>query len=90
MPLTLSDDTKAKALVSLKRYFDEQLEQELGDLQAGLLLEFILKEIGPSIYNGAIGDAEAFLRDRLADLEGACFMPEFGYWARGAGRRSSR
>jgi hypothetical protein len=43
-------------------------------------LEALLREIGPSIYNRAIGDAQVYLRDRVADLEGACYEKEFGYW----------
>jgi uncharacterized protein (DUF2164 family) len=62
----------------------------MGDLQAGLLLDFVLKEIAPSVYNAAITDAQTYLRDRVADLDGACVVPEFSYWPRGAARRPSR
>ena len=40
MAISLSDDTTKKALASLKRYFDEQRDEGLGDLQAHLLLEY--------------------------------------------------
>jgi uncharacterized protein (DUF2164 family) len=88
--ITLSDDTTRKALGSLKRYFDEQRDEELGDLQAHLLLEYIVEEIGPSIYNAALSDAQVYLRERLEDLDGACGVPEFGSWTKAQGRRSSR
>ena len=88
--ITLSEDARRKATASLKRYLAEELDQDVGDLKAGLLLEFILKEIGPSVYNGAIADAQTFLRDRVADLEGACSVPEFGYWPKATVRRPSR
>jgi uncharacterized protein (DUF2164 family) len=90
MPITLSDDATAKAIASIKRYTGEQLDQEVGDLQARLLLEFVLKEIGPSVYNAAIADAQTYFRDRVADLEGACYEPEFTYWPGASVRRSSR
>jgi uncharacterized protein (DUF2164 family) len=90
MPITLSDETSDRAVASLKRYFNEELETELGDLKARLLLDFLLKEIAPSIYNAAVADAQTYLRDRLADLEGACFEPEFGYWPRSVNRRGSK
>jgi uncharacterized protein (DUF2164 family) len=88
--ITLSDDTTRKALASLKRYFDEQREEALGDLQAHLLLEYFVEEVGPSIYNAALADAQAYLRERLDDLDGACGVPEFGYWTRGQSRRGTR
>jgi len=90
MPATLSDEATERAIASIRRYFAEQLDQELGELPARLLLEFVLKEIAPSVYNAAIADAQVYLRDRIADLDGACFAPEFTYWPRGMGRRSSR
>ena len=90
MMITLSEDVRRQATASLKRYLAEELDQDVGDLKAGLLLEFILKEIAPSVYNGAIADAQIFLRDRVADLEGACSVPEFGYWPKSTVRRASR
>ena len=80
MAITLTADDRKQALASIKRYFAESWEQEVGDLKADLLLDFLLREIGPSIYNRAIGDAQVFLRDRVADLEGACYEKEFAYW----------
>jgi uncharacterized protein (DUF2164 family) len=90
MTPTLSDDDSARAVASIRRYCDEQLDQEVGELQARLLLEFFLKEIAPSVYNAAIADAQVWLRERVSDLEGACYAPEFGYWPKSTGRRPSR
>lgn len=87
MTLELPEQTRAQSVASIKRYFVEELDQEIGDLKAGLVLDFILKEIGPSIYNAAIADAQAYLRDRVADLDGACSAPEFAYWPASAAKR---
>jgi uncharacterized protein (DUF2164 family) len=70
--------------------FTEQLDEEVGELQARLLLEFVLKEIAPSVYNAAIADAQIYLRDRVADLDGACFEPEFAYWPQNTAKRPRR
>jgi uncharacterized protein (DUF2164 family) len=90
MPITLDKETTNRSLSSLRRYCAEELDLELRELPAELFLEFILKEIGPSIYNSAMGDAQSFLRDRVADLEDACHEPEFQYWERSAGKRGPR
>ena len=71
-----------QAIASIRRYFADELDQDIGDLKARLVLEFILKEIAPSVYNSAIADAQTYLRDRVADLEGACSAPEFAFWDR--------
>ncbi len=80
MAIELSEDNKKQLIASIKRYFEENMEDEIGDLKAGLLLDYFLKEIGPTVYNQAIADAAAFFRDRAADLDASCYEVEFGYW----------
>ena len=90
MAIELTAEQKKRALASIKTFASQELDQDLGDLKAGLVLEFVLKEIAPSVYNQAIADAQAYLRDRIADLEGVCYHGEFAYWPKGAVRRSAR
>lgn len=89
MTIELPDPARADAVASLKRYFDENFEP-LGDLPAGLLLNYILEEIGPAIYNRAIHDAQARLTQRVADLDGELYVDEFQYWPRRAAKRKPR
>jgi uncharacterized protein (DUF2164 family) len=86
MAITLSPDTRKPLLASIKRYLAENLDQDVGDLQAGLLLDYFLKEIGPSVYNRAIHDAQTYMQERLTDLEGVCFEKEFDYWTERASK----
>jgi uncharacterized protein (DUF2164 family) len=78
--IAITKDVKVQSLASIKRYFTENMEEEIGDLRAMLLLEFFVSEIGPSIYNQAIADAQVFLQEKIADLEGSCYEPEFSFW----------
>jgi uncharacterized protein (DUF2164 family) len=88
--IELPPQTRTDAIASLKRYFDENLNESLGDLPAGLFLNYILEEIGPAIYNRAIHDVQARLTQRLADLEGELYVDEFQYWPRQAAKRKPR
>lgn len=87
MAISLSDDDRKQALASLRRFCADELDADLSDIQLQGLLDFVLKEIGPSVYNGAVADAQTFLRDRLADLEATCYEPEFPYWPKGTSVR---
>ena len=78
--IKLKPDTERQLAASIRRYFAEHLDEEIGDLKAAMLLTFCLEEIGPSIYNQAIRDAQAVLHGQLDDLGGTCYEPEFGYW----------
>ncbi|HEY5381172.1 MAG TPA: DUF2164 domain-containing protein [Acidobacteriaceae bacterium] len=87
MSIELSKQTREDAIASIKRYFDENLPEPIGDLPAGLLLNFILEEIGPAIYNQAIKDAATRLQQRVADLEGELYEDELQYWPRTESKR---
>ena len=90
MKIELAEESKKRAIASLRRYFAAELDQEIGDLKAGLMVDFMLQELGPSIYNAAIGDAQTYLRDRVADLEAVCSAPEFTFWDAPAGKPPRR
>ena len=85
--LELKKQARAEAIVSLKKYFEAEIREPMGDLRAGLLLDFFLEEIGPAIYNQAIADAQARMTARVADLEGELYLEEFQYWARHAKKK---
>lgn len=80
MTIKLSKATKQQLIKSIKRYFEEKLDTEIGDLKASLFLDFCLQEICPSVYNNAVLDARSFLEDKLSELEDTYYEPEFEYW----------
>jgi len=82
MAIKLSDEISQRVISSIKRYVSENMEEEIGDLKARMMLDFFLEEIGPSVYNKAIADAQAHMHERVGDMDGSCFEPEFGYWKR--------
>jgi uncharacterized protein (DUF2164 family) len=79
MPIELDPETTKKLTASIQQFVADELDQDIGDLRAGTVLEYFLKEIGPAVYNQAIADAQAYFQARVADLEGACYQREFAY-----------
>ena len=51
MPITLPADDRQRAVAALRRYAGDELGLDLGDLAAGFLLDFVLREIGPSVHS---------------------------------------
>ena len=51
MPIHLTPDQRKKAIQSIGRYLEEELEHDIGEMQAGFLLNYILTEIAPIAYN---------------------------------------
>jgi uncharacterized protein (DUF2164 family) len=88
--MDLSKEARAEAVASLKRYFDENMPEPIGDLPAGLLLSFFLEDVGPVIYNKAISDAQQRFQQRVLDLSGELFADEFQYWSRVDAKKKRR
>ena len=82
MTIELEKETRQEAIKSIERYFVENMEEPIGNLQAGALLGFILEEIGPSIYNKAVLDAQERLQQRVQELDIEIHEKEFGYWGK--------
>jgi uncharacterized protein (DUF2164 family) len=80
MAVQLDKDTEQYLLGSIRRFFAEELDEDIGDLKAGRVLDFCLREIGPSTYNQAISDAQAFFQEKVSDLGGVQYEAEFDYW----------
>jgi uncharacterized protein (DUF2164 family) len=90
MNIEISKQSRAAGIASIKRYFEENMPEPIGDLPAGMLLNFFLEEVGPAIYNQAITDGQARMQQRVADLNGELYADEFQYWARADARRKNR
>ena len=80
MTIELAKEVRAEAIKSIERYFEVHMEERIGNIQAGALLAFFLEEIGPSVYNKAIGDAQERMQMRAMELDIECHEDEFRYW----------
>lgn len=80
MAIKLEKETEKFLVGSIKRFFAEDMDGEIGDLKAARVLDFCIKEIGPSIYNQAIADAQSYFQEKTSDLGGARYEAEFDFW----------
>lgn len=51
----------------IQLYFNEELDQEIGQFPAQFMLDFICKEIGPYYYNRGLMDAQLVVDTRLSE-----------------------
>lgn len=88
MEIELNPQAQKQAVASIQQYFEENMDEPIGEMKAGLLLRFFVEEIGPAIYNKAIEDAQTRIHLRTADLTGELFVDEFQYWIKAKGKRT--
>jgi uncharacterized protein (DUF2164 family) len=82
MEIELSKENRAEALSSIQQYAERNLPEPMGELAAGLLLDFFLSEVGPLLYNQGLRDAATRMTQRIDDLEGELQEDAFTYWAK--------
>jgi len=90
MPIELNKIAHDDAIASIERYFRENMDEPIGNMVAGALLDFFLEEIGPSIYNKAVTDVQQNLQARVLELDMEINEDEFQYWSRRQSRGKTR
>jgi uncharacterized protein (DUF2164 family) len=80
MTIKLKKEVEERLIGSIQRYVAENMDEKVGELKARLFLDFCLREVGASICNLAITDAQAYMTNQVSDMEATCYEVEFAYW----------
>jgi uncharacterized protein (DUF2164 family) len=80
MAIEISKEARKEAIASIERYFQENMEERIGNIAAGALLGFILEEIGPLVYNQAVAEVQERLQSRISEIDIEVHEDEFQYW----------
>ena len=67
-PIEFSKEERAAITAKLRDYFARELDQELGQLPAEMLLDFIGTEIGGAFYNRGVHDAQQLVQQKAEDI----------------------
>lgn len=66
--IELDKVVQQELLCGIRKFFLEERDEEISDFQAANLLDVLLREAGPYIYNQAIADAQALMSLKSEDL----------------------
>ena len=80
MTIEISREARKEAIASIERYFQENMEERIGNVAAGALLGFFLEELGPIVYNKAVAEVQERLQARIAEIDIEIHEDEFQYW----------
>jgi uncharacterized protein (DUF2164 family) len=76
MRIRLSPERRATLLRALKDYFATEFDEPLSDFRAEALLDFLVGQLGPPVYNQGVRDAAGYVQQKLADIEGDIYERE--------------
>ena len=80
MAIEIPKDARKEAIASIERYFEEHMQEKIGNFAAGALLGFFLEEIGPLVYNQAVTEVQERLQARIMELDIELHEDPFQYW----------
>ena len=66
--IKITKEQRDEMIAAIKHYFLKNREEDIGDLQAGLVLDFIIEELAPEFYNQGISDSYTYMKDTIEDL----------------------
>ncbi|MGP4042109.1 DUF2164 domain-containing protein [Gracilibacillus sp. D59] len=67
-PFSISKEMRDEMIIAIQDYFAAERQEELGNLEAGFILDFFMLEIAPTFYNQGVRDAHQFLSEKLEDV----------------------
>lgn len=68
--IKLSKEKRQYMISSIKTYFIKERDENLGDLAAGIILDFFIEKLAPEFYNHGVYDSYKYMSDRIEDLLG--------------------
>lgn len=74
--IEFSTEQKNIIVQKIQRYFQEELDQEMGQFDAQFLLDFFSEEVGPYYYNQGLHDAQTVLEKQLESIADAIYEIE--------------
>ena len=80
MTIELPKEVRKEAVTSIERYFQENMEEKIGNIAAAALLNFFIEEVGPCIYNKAVADVQERLQAQIMELDIEVHEDEFQHW----------
>ncbi|MFC5343444.1 DUF2164 domain-containing protein [Brevundimonas staleyi] len=75
-PIVFSKEEQRDFIPRIKAFVRDELDTEIGDLQASMLMDFFAEKLGHAVYNRAIYDAQALIAAKADEMAEALYELE--------------
>jgi uncharacterized protein (DUF2164 family) len=69
--IEFSNQQKEVIVTKIQRYFEQELDQDIGQFDAEFLLDFFSDQVGAYYYNQGLQDAQAVIQGSLLNISEA-------------------
>lgn len=66
--LKLDKDTRTRLNQQIRQYLSDELDFDIGNMEADFLIDFLTKSLGASFYNLGLKDAQALIARKMDDI----------------------
>ena len=66
--IKFSNEEKQQLVTKIQRYFNRELDQDIGQFDAEFLLDFFSNEVGNYYYNRGLSDAQLIIASKLENV----------------------
>ncbi|MBO6895578.1 MAG: DUF2164 domain-containing protein [Roseibium sp.] len=74
--LKLEKDARNRLAEQIKRYMDQELDTEIGNMDAEFLIDFLSESLGGHFYNLGLKDAQALFARKADDINDEIYALE--------------
>ncbi|MDQ6984483.1 MAG: DUF2164 domain-containing protein [Ghiorsea sp.] len=74
--IEFSEAEKEILVHKIRRYFDKELNQDMGQFDAEFVLQFFSEEVGSYFYNRGLLDAQAMIASRIDIIQDGIYELE--------------
>ena len=74
--LEFTAEEKNQIVRKVKMYFEEELDQQIGNFDAEFLIDFFAEEVGAYFYNRGLYDAQALFSQKVDELADSIYELE--------------
>jgi len=67
--IKLEREKRDEMVKNIIAYFKDERDEEIGQLAAGLVLDFIVEKLAPEFYNQGVLDSCAYMDERVEDMQ---------------------
>ena len=66
--IPLSKERRDAMISEIKNYYSVERDEVIGELAAGMLLDFFMERLAPEIYNQGVYDSHKYIAEASEDL----------------------
>jgi len=76
LTIKLPKEEKDDIVQNVQTYFEVERSETIGALGAEQLIDFMIKELGPYIYNKAVADARILINEKVNQIDDELYAIE--------------